>query len=666
MEKEFLSKDRCKKVLNYLYLSRLLDDKMNKLVKQNKGTTFYLSNAGHDLIGILSAMSLDPKKDYSFPYYRDRAYVLALGSSVFDLIGSFLARNSKHHSSGRMMPDHFCDNSLNIACQSSCVGSQYLQAVGLAKVLKDDQIVYVSGGEGSTSQGDFHEALNFSSIYKLPVFFCIQDNDFAISVSKEEQIAGKSIAKVATGFENLKIFEVDGTDYLETSKKLAEAIAHLRQKKGPVLFIAKVPRINAHSNSDDQKKYKSEELIEKERKNDPVLKFEKFLLENKILSDEEIKIFKTTAFELIEKEAENAEKLDHPKKSSAQEKLFNPFDIEEKIEVGSGDEITMMDALNHALKEEMENDENVVVFGEDVAKGKGGVFGITRGLSEKFGNDRCFNSPLAESTIIGMATGMTFDNKTKPVIEIQFADYAWSGINQLVNELASIYYRSNGEYNCPVVVRMPFGGYIQGGPYHSQSIESHLCHVPGLKVVIPSNASDAKMLLKTAIKDPNPVVFLEHKAIYRQMNFVARKEPSKDSYLLFGKANIVRKGSDVTVVCYGMMVMFVNEIAKKLEDEDISIEIIDLRTLVPLDKETIINSVKKTSKLLILHEDKKFCGFGAEISSIIMEEAFEYLDAPVKRVAALDIPIPYSKILEDAYFPQKDEIEEEIKKLVRF
>ena len=523
--------------------------------------------------------------------------------------------------------------------------------------------MYVSGGDGATSEGDFHEALNFTSIYKLPVFFSIQDNGYAISVIKKDQTSNSSIAKTVKGFENLKIFEVDGTNYLETSNSMIEAIDYLRKRNGPVLFVSNVPRLQAHSNSDDPKKYKDEALIEKEKQNDPLIKFEKFLLENRIFDSEEIKVIKERIFNIVEKEASLAENLPFPDKEDVDKKLFKSFDIEEKIKYLEGPEITMMDALNHALIEEMQKDENIIVFGEDVADKKGGVFGVTKNLSKLFGKNRCFNSPLAESTIIGAATGMCFDGKTKPVIEIQFADYIFSGFNQLVNELASIYYRSNAEFNCPVVIRAPFGGYIQGGPYHSQSIEAMLCHVPGLKVVIPSNAQDAKMLLKTAILDPNPVIFLEHKAIYRQMSFVARKEPDKESYLPFGKANIVHAGSDVTVVCYGMMVMFANEIAKKLEEEGISIEVIDLRTLVPLDEEAIINSVKKTSKLLVLHEDKKFCGFGAEVVSIVIEKAFEYLDAPIKRVAALDIPIPYSKILEDEYFPQKDKIEKEIRKL---
>lgn len=657
------SKQKCLEVLKLLYVSRFTDEKMNKLVKQNKGTTFFLSHNGHELIGILSALSLQPKKDWSFPYYRDRAFVIAAGASLVDLFASFLARDSNHHSSGRMMPDHFCDKTLNIACQSSCVASQYLQAVGVSKALENNEIVYVSGGDGSTSEGDFHEALNFASIHKLGVLFVIQDNEYAISVTKKEQTAG-SIAKINSGYEHLKVLETDGTDYFQTTRVLDEAVFYLRAKKGPVLLIANVPRLGAHSISDDPKKYKSQSQIEEELKRDPIPLFEKFLINEKIISQKEIENLKRDVFEIVDKAAEDAEKVDFPKTETVATKVFKDFEIKEK-EAFLNDTITIMDGLNHALKEEMQKDDAIVVFGEDVADKKGGVFGITKGLTDRFSIKRCFNTPLAESTIIGIAIGMAIAGK-KPVCEIQFADYLWSGINQLVNELASIYYRSNGEYFCNVVVRIPFGGYIQGGPYHSQSIESHLCHVPGLKVVVPSNAKDAKMLLKAAIRDPNPVIFLEHKGMYRQINYAATLEPAEDAILPFGKAKIVHPGEDVTIICYGMMVMFALEIAKKLSLEDLFIEVIDLRTLVPLDLDTIINSIKKTSKVIILHEDKKFCGFGAELVSLIMENAFDYLDAPIKRIGALDIPIPYAPNLEDAYFPQKEDIEKEIRKLISY
>ncbi|NGX56397.1 MAG: 2-oxoisovalerate dehydrogenase subunit beta [Candidatus Anoxychlamydiales bacterium] len=662
----YLSHDRCLKVLKLLYTARLLDEKMEKLVKQNKGTTFFLSSNGHELIGILSALTLNPKKDYAAPYYRDRPFVIGLGSDILDLLGSFFARDAKHHSAGRMMPDHFCDRNLNILCQSSVVGSQFLHAVGISMTFKNDEIAYVSGGDGSTSSGDFHEAINFACIYKLPTLFVIQDNNYAISVTKEEQTAGASISKVMSGFENLKIFDIDGTDYLQTSKALDEANKYLKEKKGPCLVVAKVPRLKAHSISDDPRRYKDPLVIEKEQKEDPLLKFEKFLEENKIILKDEREKIKNEIFNFIEKKANEAEKLNKPDIEKSKTAIFKDFEIKTHFDNSNGEDIIMADALNHALREEMQRDENIIVYGEDVADKKGGVFLVTKGLSDKFTKKRCFNSPLAESTIIGTAIGMSQDQKHRPVIEIQFADYLWSGINQLVNEMSSIYYRSNGEYSCPIVIRMPYGGYIQGGPYHSQSIEATLAHIPGLKIVIPSNAADAKMLLKTAIRDPNPVIFLEHKALYRQKYFAARKEPSVDSVLEFKKANIINEGDNLTVVCYGLMVSYANDVISKLKDVGYSIELIDLRTIVPLDKDTIINSVKKTNKLLIIHEDTKFCGFGAEILSIVTEEAFEYLDAPIKRLASINTPVSYAKELEDAHFVQKEDIKKEILDLYNY
>jgi 2-oxoisovalerate dehydrogenase E1 component len=314
----------------------------------------------------------------------------------------------------------------------------------------------------------------------------------------------------------------------------------------------------------------------------------------------------------------------------------------------------------------MERDSGVIVFGQDVAHGKGGVFGITRGLTQRFGHGRCFNTPLAESTIVGIAIGLSMDGVHKPVAEIQFADYSWTGMNQLFNELASIHYRSNGEWSCPVVVRMPYGGYIQGGPYHSQSIEAFLCHCPGLKVVVPSNAADAKRLMKSAIRDPNPVIFLEHKALYRQRLFSAREEPGSDDLLSFGRANVVRTGSDATVVAWGMMVLMANEVAEALSSEGISVEIVDLRTLSPLDFSTVLTSIKKTSKLLILHEAPRTCGFGAELAARAVEEGFRYLDAPIVRVTGKDCPVPYCKDLEEAVLPQKADLEEALRKLIQY
>ena len=519
------------KVLKLLYLSRFADEKMAKLVKQNKGGTFQLSAAGHELVGVVCAQALISGKDWGLPYYRDQGFALGIGCDLTELFAVFLGRAAKNHSSGRMMPHHYSDKAKRVVCQSSVVGSQLLHAAGKALAIKNlgkDEVVYVSCGDGATSQGDFHEALNFSAIHQLPVIFVVQNNGLAISVPVQEQTAGGSIVDVVRGYHGMCVEELDGTDYPVLADAMEKAVARARKGEGPTLLMAHVPRIAAHSNSDNPKKYLEESIEYETALRDPIPRFEKWLVENDFAEAEEIKAIQEAAHKEVEAAALEAEQVPFPETGSSRFHVFAPYNppcaLSEEP-VAEGEKIVIMDALNHALNEEMELDPHVVVFGQDVAHGKGGVFGITRGLTEKFGHARCFNTPLAESTIVGIAIGMAVDGIHKPVAEVQFADYLWTGINQLFNEAASIHYRSNGEWEVPIVLRMPYGGYIQGGPYHSQSIESFLAHCPGLKVVIPSNAADAKGLLKTAIRDPNPVLFLEHKGLYRQQKFCARAEP---------------------------------------------------------------------------------------------------------------------------------------------
>ncbi len=657
-------------VLNMLYRARYTDEKMQKLIRQNKGGSFHLYTAGHELIGVVSALSLIPGTDWGFPYYRDRAFAIGIGCSLTDLFGAVLARDIKHHSGGRMMPDHFSHYGLHLPCQSSVVGSQFLHAVGLAKGLKlqgKNEVVYVSAGDGATSQGDFHEALNYACLNQLGTVFVIQDNGWAISVPVTDQTAGGSIAKIARGYEGLVVHEIDGCDYEQVSKALTSAVKRGRNMHGPSVIVAKIPRLGPHSSSDDPKKYKNAALLKAEKQRDPIPLFEKWLLNMGLITEDKMGKMRQKVLDDVEKAALAAENLPIPDPKKVLDHVYKDVDIEFPEEKTSDAEsIVMMDALNHAMQEEMERDKGVIVFGQDVARGKGGVFGITRGLTEKFGNDRCFNSGLAESTIVGTAIGLSFDGTHKPVIEIQFADYIWTGINQIFNELASIHYRSNGEWHCPVVIRLPFGGYIQGGPYHSQSIEGFLAHCPGLKIVVPSNAADAKRLLKTAIRDPNPVLFLEHKLLYRQRIFSARNEPSTDQLLPFGKANIITEGSDITLVCWGLMVHMASEIAQQLLQEGIEVELIDLRTISPLDFDTISISVQKTGKLLIAHEAPLSCGFGAEIAACTAEKNFQDLDAPVKRLGGLNCAVPYAKGLENQVLPQKKDLKKAITELYNF
>lgn len=657
------------KALEVMYLTRFMDDKMAKLVRQNKGTTFQLSVSGHEMIGALSALCLIPGTDWAFPYYRDRAFAIGLGCSLEEILASFLARDTKNHSGGRMMPEHFSQADLRIPCQSSVVGSQFLQAAGVAKsalLRGTNEIVYVSAGDGATSQGDFHEMLNLACLHHLPLVIVIQDNGWAISVPVEDQTAGGTIAKIARGYEGLLVFDVDGCDYIETENALVLAVNKARLGEGPSLVVAKVPRISPHSSSDDPKKYKSDLVMQEDKKRDPIPRFETWLLSQGWITEDGLETIRESNLQKIEEAAFAADKRPLPSRSSAAEKVFKPYSPPPSIPASPGESIVLMDALNHALIEEMERDPGVIVFGQDVARGKGGVFGITRTLTDRFGEARCFNTPLAESTIIALALGLSLDGFHKPVAEIQFADYSWTGMNQLFNELSSFYYRSNGEWNCPVVIRMPYGGYIQGGPYHSQSTEAFLCHCPGLKVVIPSNAADAKRLLKTAIRDPNPVIFLEHKALYRQRLFCARPETGPEEFLALGQAEIIREGKDLTLVAWGMGLCLSVEAAETLAKEGVSVEVIDLRTLVPLDFATVLASIKKTGKLLIVHEAARNCGFGAELAARAAEEAFLFLDAPVRRIAGKDCPVPYCKDLEEEVLPQKKDIEEGLRLLAGY
>jgi len=667
-----IAKQQCIKVLEAMYLTRFLDEKMTKLGRQNKGGTFHLSSKGHEMIGVMCGLALAAGRDWGLPYYRDRPFAVGFGVDLSEMIAVFLAREIPHHSGGRMMPEHFSHKQMHIPCQSSVVGSQFLQAAGVAKgiqLTKRDEVVYVSGGDGSTSQGDFHEALNYASVHKLPLIFVIQDNGYAISVPLKEQTSGESIAQMVQGYDGLEIHDIDGCDFEAVSTAVTSSVAKARSGQGPSIIVAKVPRLGPHSSSDDPKKYKEEAILEEEKMRDPIPRFEMWLQEMGLLSENEEETLRRECMQRVEEASERAEKEPFPKKESHATKVFKKVperNVIEKEPIDTANAHVMVDALNEALKEEMERDPSVIVFGQDVAHGKGGVFGVTRELTSLFGKERCFNMPLAESTIVGVSLGLSLVEPLKPVAEVQFADYIWTGMNQLMNELASIHYRSNGEWNCPVVIRMPYGGYIQGGPYHSQSIEAFLAHCPGLKVVIPSNSADAKRLLKSAIRDPNPVIFLEHKALYRQRVFSARKLPEKEETLPLGKANIVREGTDVTLVGWGMMIFMAVEVAEKLAKEGISIEVLDMRTIVPFDEEAIAKSVQKTGKLLIAHEAAKNCGFGAEIAARISEKQFPYLDAPIIRVAGADCPVPYSKILEDEVLPQPHDLEEALRHLARF
>ncbi len=657
--------------LKSMYVARRIDDKAMTLLKQGK-VFFHIGVSGHEASQVASAMNLRPGYDWAYPYYRDWAFVYQLGITLEELFYSVFGRADCPATGGRQMPAHFGKKELRIITQSSPTGSQYLQAVGTAMGCvrdKTDEVVYVSGGDGSTSEGEFHEALNWASKDKLPVIFVIQNNRFAISVPIQEQTAGASVAKIGQGFFGLEVYEIDGTDFIQSCQTMKKAVERARSGLGPTMVVANVVRLVPHSSSDDHRKYRTPEELEQDRINDPILKMENLLLSEKILTREEIDEIYNDLDEEIERAVEIAESKPY---ASADTVMFHVYAPEEtrklnyEATIPSGKPIVMVDAINHALHEEMEINPKILVYGEDIADPKGGVFTATKGLTMKFGKERAFNSPLAEASIVGTAIGLAVKGY-KPVVEIQFGDYIWPAMMQIRDELATFRYRSNGNWSAPVVIRVPVGGYIHGGHYHSQNIEGFFAHLPGIFIAYPSNAGDAKGLLKTACRIEDPVLFLEHKALYRAPQAMS-PEPDKDYLLPFGKAQIKKQGKDATIVTWGLMVYKSLEAVKIIEQKyGVEIEVIDIRTINPLDKETILKSVKKTSKVLIVHEDTLTAGFGAEISAIIADEAFEYLDAPVKRVSGLDIPgIPYAPTLEDAALPQTNWIAKALEELIKY
>lgn len=666
-----------REVLKLVWILRLAENKMLLLSRQSdSGGTFQLSCAGHELAGIVAGKSLLPEKDWSFPYYRDQGFPLGLGGDLAEIVAAFLARTSSNHSSGRMMPYHYSHKKLRICCQSSVVGTQFLQAAGRAWAVKHaqtDEVVYVSGGDGATSQGEFHEMLNYVALHQLPLVTVIQNNHWAISVPWKEQSA-MDFVQLGRSYQGLAVHEVDGSDYMALLETFSTAVKQARENATPALVLVDVVRLQPHSNSDDHTKYRSPLDLEQSYVRDPLKRLERDVVELYGGSSEELREIYAQAEEEVARAFQIAEAKPFPCKGGSSHEVFSPHTVA-LIDYESSQEAqalrdtqpkVMRDAISEALIEEMTRDSRVVVFGEDVAGDKGGVFGVTRNFTKHFGEQRCFNTPLAEATIIGTAIGMALDGIHRPVAEIQFADYIWPGINQLFSEASSMYYRSAGEWEVPLVIRAPSGGYIQGGPYHSQSIEGFLAHCPGLKIAYPSNAADAKALLKAAIRDPNPVVFLEHKALYQRRIYSACPVFSSDYVLPFGKATIVHPGTDLTIVSWGMTLVLSVEVSQELSALGISVEVIDLRTIVPCDFATVLESVKKTGKLLVTHEASEFCGFGSELVATMAEQAYLYLDAPIRRVCGLHAPVPYSKILENEVLPQKEKLLQAAKALADF
>jgi 2-oxoisovalerate dehydrogenase E1 component len=687
-----------------MFLSRRLDDREIQLKRQNK-IYFQISSAGHEAVTAALGLLVRPGVDWLYPYYRDRAFCLMVGVTPLETLLQAVGAKDDPASGGRQMPSHWGHPKWNIVSKSSCTGTQFVQAVGAAEATlyyqnrpkalaqakkaplgqyihhEDNEIVYVSAGEGATSQGEFWESLNAACAKKLPLLYLIEDNGYAISVPVEVQTAGGSISKLVRGFPGLHVAEFDGTDPLESYAAAKEAVDYVRQRRGPALLHAHVIRPYSHSLSDDEKLYKTAEEREEEAHRDPLSKFSLFLVREGLLDQKEIEALEAEVDREVREAGDQALAAEPPSVDSILVNVYSP-DVDPTSAAFAaqpqfhGAPKTMVEMVSATLSDEMARDERITVFGEDVAdasrdenlkhvKGKGGVFKATSGLQRKYGRDRVFNTPLAEACIVGRAIGMS-TRGLKPVAEIQFFDYIWPAMMQIRSELCVLRWRSNGNFKCPAVLRVAIGGYLTGGGiYHSQSGESIFTHCPGLRVVIPSTALDVAGLLRTAIRCDDPVMFLEHKHLYRQP-YNRSEYPGPDYTVPFGKARLVKEGSEVSIITFGAIVHRAEVAAAQLEREGVSVEIIDLRSLSPYDWDAIAATVRKNHRVIVAYEDMLSWGFGAEIAARIADELFDELDAPVKRVAAMDTFCAYQPKLEDIILPQTEHILSAVRQLLDY
>jgi 2-oxoisovalerate dehydrogenase E1 component len=691
-----LTRDDLLRAYRVMVLSRRLDDKEIQLKNQSL-IFFQISGAGHEAVLVAAGMALRPGHDWFYPYYRDRALCLMLGMTPLEMLQSAVAAAEDPNSGGRQMPSHWGHRRLNIVSQSSPTGTQCLQAVGCAEAgrlfekvtaidgresrFQSDEVTYISIGEGTTSEGEFWESLNSACIGRLPVVYIIEDNGYAISVPVEVQTAGGDISRLVSSFPGLFVQSIDGTDFSDSYCAVQDAVAYARARKGPALVHARVVRPYSHSLSDDERLYKTKEERAAEAKRDPIVKMADLLKSSGLATDEDLAAIAADVDREVNAAAERAVNSPKPSPETAALYVYSP-NVDPASEqfataaAPEGKPDTMVAAINRTLKDEMGRNAAIVVFGEDVADssrasalesvpGKGGVFKVTHGLQRAYGSDRVFNSPLAEANIIGRAVGMA-TRGIKPVVEIQFFDYIWPAMMQLRDEMSMMRYRSSNAFSCPMVIRVAIGGYLRGGaPYHSQSGESIFAHCPGIRIAFPSNAQDAAGLLRTAIRCDDPVMFLEHKHLYRQ-TYNKGEYPGRDYMVPFGRSAVRRDGTDVVVITWGALVQRSLLAAQQAEKDGISVMVIDLRTIAPVDWEAIAQAVAKTSRVIIAHEDQLTCGFGAELAARIADDLFEHLDAPVRRVAALDTPVAYCPDLEEVILPQSSDVLKAIKEIARY
>ena len=641
------------KMLHIYYV----EERMKVFVKQGK-CTFNAPTRGHEKVQAGIPMLLKPGHDWFYTYYREKGVAVSLGMDLKDLFLGMLSRDGDPNSGGVNMPEQWSSRELKLVSQTACTGSQYLPAVGMAKACKENgegQLVYVSSGEGATSEGEFFEALNWAQRETLPVLFVVQNNGYAISVPQASQTSSK-VHRIAEGF-GMRAHPLDGTWFEPMYQILPEVIRNIRDGKGPALIECSVVRLESHSSSDDQKKYRSEDELEEILERDPVLLTEKYIVRHQLMTESEIESLRRGIKEKVDQAAEDADSHPFPRHYDVLEHVFSrnsPVAEEPDPGFASGHKVSMVQAINRGLREEMERNPKIVMWGEDIGDPKGGVFGVTRGLGEAFPG-RVVNAALAEASIVGIAGGMATGGY-KPIVEIQFADYIWPGFMQLRNEIASIRWRSDGVWDSAMVVRVAVGGYIKGGPWHSANIESFFAHIPGWYIVYPATAADAKGLIKTAARAEDPVLFLEHKGLYRRMD-ARTPEPVGDYLVPFGKARVINEGSDLTIVSWGTAAHLSKRVAEQFAEEgSASVEVIDLRTLIPWDQECVFESIRKSSRVLIAHEDTLTMGFGAEVAAMVADECFDSLDAPVGRVGAKDCFIPSAANLELEVLPSVETI----------